>query len=296
MAAGGKGQGRARSKGLLARLRSTYRLVLIDDRSFEERFSARLNQLSVLVFTVLAFLFYGTLVTMLIVFTPLKRYIPGYSDEETRLQAFRSAERADSLEMALVEQRAFIMNLQAVLSGAAKVDSAMLQRPVLAQQDTSALRPSEVEHALRAKVQSEEQYSLVEGRGASERRELASVLFVPPVQGIVTSAFDLSKGHFGTDIVTAPDAAVKCCLAGTVALASWTTDAGHVLAVQHSNGLVSVYKHNRVLLKKEGDRVKSGEAVAIVGNTGENSSGPHLHFELWHNGEPVDPAAYMVLQ
>lgn len=283
-------------RGFLARLRSKYRLVLIDDRTFAERLSARLNLLSVLVFTVLAFLLYGALVSTLIVFTPLKRFIPGYSDEETRVQAIRSAERADSLQVALTEQRAFIHNLQAVLTGEQPLDSATLQRPALVRQDPAGLGPGAPDSALRARIQREEQYSLVEGRGASERRELASVLFVPPVEGVVTSAFDRVKGHFGIDIVTAPDAAVKSCLAGTVALSSWTTDAGHVLALQHTNGLVSVYKHNRVLLKKAGDRVKPGEAIAIVGDTGENSSGPHLHFELWHNGDAVDPAAYMMFQ
>jgi murein DD-endopeptidase MepM/ murein hydrolase activator NlpD len=136
----------------------------------------------------------------------------------------------------------------------------------------------------------------VEGRATTERRELASVLFVPPVTGVITAEFDRALGHYGIDVVTTADAAVKSCLAGTVTLASWTTDAGYVLQVQHTNGVTSLYKHNRVLLKKVGDRVKAGEALAIVGNTGENSTGPHLHFELWHNGEPVDPQAYMAFK
>lgn len=287
---------RPRKRGLLARLRSRYRLVLIDDRTFEERFSAKLNRLSVLVFTVMGLLIFGALVTALIVFTPLKRFIPGYSDEETRINAFRGTVVADSLQTALAEQRAYIENLRAVLTGELPMDSASLKRPAPAAQGSIELAPGATDSALRARVESEERYSLVEGRAAGERRELASILFVPPVQGIVTSAFDRAKGHFGADVVTAPDAAVKSCLAGTVALASWTTDAGHVVAVQHGNGLVSLYKHNRVLLKKPGDRVNGGEALAIVGNTGENSTGPHLHFELWHNGEPVDPAAYMVFR
>ena len=115
-------------------------------------------------------------------------------------------------------------------------------------------------------------------------------------RSLVTYTFDRGKGHFGIDVVTQPDAAVKACLAGTVVMNSWTTDAGHVLQVQHANGLTSSYKHNSVLLKKTGDRVKAGEAIAIVGNTGETSTGPHLHFELWHNGEAVDPNAYMVFK
>lgn len=292
--AGPRSGGRKRS--LLARLRSRYRLMLIDDASFEERFSLRLNRLTVLVATVLIFLLYGALITGLIVLTPLKRYIPGYSDQDTRIRAIRSTERTDTLEAALAEQRAYIDNLRAVLTGQVAPDSAALRRPAAVRPDPAELLPGRQDSALRARIQREEQYSLIEGRSATERRELASVLFVPPVQGIVTSGFDRAKGHFGTDVVTTPDAAVKSSLTGTVALASWTTDAGHVIAVQHTNGLVSVYKHNRVLLKRTGDRVKAGEALAIVGDTGEDSTGPHLHFELWHNGEPIDPEAYMVFK
>ena len=150
--------------------------------------------------------------------------------------------------------------------------------------------------ALRARVAREEAYSLNEGRGTADRRELAGIFFFPPLQGIVTSKFDRRQDHFGIDVVSQADAAVKACLNGTVTLASWTTDAGHVLHVQHANDLVSIYKHNSVLLKKVGDKVKAGEAVAIVGDSGELTTGPHLHFELWLNGEAVDPEAYMVFQ
>jgi murein DD-endopeptidase MepM/ murein hydrolase activator NlpD len=122
------------------------------------------------------------------------------------------------------------------------------------------------------------------------------VFFFPPLRGIVTTTFDRSEGHYGIDVVTKADAAVKSCLDGTVTLASWTTDAGHVIQVQHRYNLVSLYKHNSTLLRKVGDRVKAGEAIAIVGNSGELTTGPHLHFELWLNGEPVDPQAYMVFQ
>lgn len=283
-------------KGLLKRLRSRYRLVLIDDTTFEERFSLRLNRLGVLVLTVLTFLLYGGLIVLVIVLTPLKRYIPGYSDQETKLNAYRSTVLADSLAQALDEQQLYVDNLRAVLTGEIPADSAHLRPPAQVRPAPEDLRPGLEDSLLRARVAQEERYSLTEGRSSSERRELASVLFVPPVQGIVTAGFDPQQRHFAVDVVTKADEAVKCCLAGTVTLASWTTDAGYVIQVQHTNGLTSVYKHNSVLFKKAGDRVKAGEAIAIVGDTGENSSGPHLHFELWHNGAAVDPQAYMVFQ
>lgn len=287
---------RGRMRRLLRRLRSKYRLLLIDDRTFEERFSVRLNRLSVLVFTVLTFLLYGALIVSVIVFTPLKRFIPGYSDQETRLNAYRSTLEADSLEMAMRVQDLYIANLRGILNGELPADSVARLTPSDLKPRPEDLLPGRPDSLLRARVAQEERYSLVEDRATTERRELASVLFVPPVQGIVTSAFDRGKGHYGIDIVTKPDEAVKACLGGTVVLASWTTDAGYVLQVQHTNGLTSLYKHNSVLLKKAGDRVRAGEAIAVVGSTGETSSGPHLHFELWHNGEPVDPGAYMMFQ
>ncbi len=277
------------------RLRSKYRLLLIDDRTFEERFSLRLNRLTVLLFTVVAFAIYGVLVVAVIVFTPLKRYIPGYSDQETKLNAYRSTVQADSLEQVVRIQDMYIANVRAVLRGEVN-DSVAPLTPASMKPTPEDLLPGWRDSLLRDKVAHEEQYSLVEERGTNERRELAGTYFTPPVQGVVTSAFDRGKQHYGMDIVTQPAAAVKACLAGTVTLASWTTDAGHVLQLQHSNGLVSVYKHNSVLLKKTGDRVKAGEAIAIVGNSGENTTGPHLHFELWHNGEPVDAARYMAFK
>ncbi len=286
---------RTQRRSLWQRLRSRYRLVLIDERDFRERFSFRLNRLSFLVFTVVAFVLYGTMVAAVIVLTPLKRYIPGYSGQETKLNAYRSTMLADSLEAVAGAQRAYIENLRAVLTGDVAADSVQL-RPSLLKPGPQDLKPGAADSALRAKVAQEERYSLVEGRATTERRELASVLFVPPVTGVITAEFDRALGHYGIDVVTTADAAVKSCLAGTVTLASWTTDAGYVLQVQHTNGVTSLYKHNRVLLKKVGDRVKAGEALAIVGNTGENSTGPHLHFELWHNGEPVDPQAYMAFK
>ena len=245
---------------------------------------------------VMGFALYGLLVGSVIVFTPLKRYIPGYSDQETKINAYRSTVQADSLEQVVAMQEHYITNLRRVLNGELPADSSSLVRPKPLPPATVDLTPGLADNALRQRVDEEEQYSLTEGRGSSERRELASVLFVPPVLGIVTSGFDRGKGHYGTDIVTEPDAAVKCCLAGTVVLASWTTDAGNVMHVQHTNGLVSVYKHNRVLLKKVGETVRAGEAIAIVGNSGENSTGPHLHFELWHNGEPVNAGSYMAFE
>jgi len=292
---GGKLVGKGK-RGLFRKLRNKYRLLLINDSTFEERFSVRLTRMNVLLLAAGAFAFTALLVGTIIVYTPLKRYIPGYSDQETKLNAYRSTVMADSLELQVRERDLYIDNLRKVLRGELPADTATLFDPVDVKPSAADLLPGRSDSLLRAKVAKEEEYSLVEGRATTERRELAGVYFFAPIRGIVTSTFDRGKAHYGIDIVTKADAAVKACLAGTVLLASWTTDAGHVLQVQHTNGLTSVYKHNSVLLKKVGDQVKAGEAVAIVGDSGELTTGPHLHFELWLNSEPVDPQGYMVFE
>jgi murein DD-endopeptidase MepM/ murein hydrolase activator NlpD len=280
---------------VIRKLRSRYRLLMINDSTFEERFSIRLTRLNVLVLLITTMLLYGLLITALIVFTPLKRYIPGYADQTTKLNAYRSTLKADSLEVQMRVRDVYLDNLRAVLSGELPADSTLLLKPVERKPEPADLQPGPADSALRARQAREDAYALTEGR-TSERRELAGIFLFPPLRGIVTTAFDRSQGHFGIDIVAQADAAVKACLDGTVTLASWTTDAGHVLQVQHRNDLVSVYKHNSILLKRVGDRVKAGEAIAIVGNSGELTTGPHLHFELWLQGEPVDPRSYMLFE
>lgn len=287
----GKGSGKG---GVLRRLRSKYRLLLIDDSTFKERLSLRLTRLNVILLAVLAFTIHGLFVTAVIVFTPLKRYIPGYADPHTRVHAVRATMKADSLEERAAMQDLYIANLRRILSGEVVADSASLQQLRTVTPGEADLAPTPRETALRDRVMQQEAYS-VSGDGSTPRdgRDLAGTYFFPPVRGIVTSTFDRSTGHWGVDVVTRKDEAVKACQDGVVVLASWTTDGGHVLQVQHINDLVSIYKHNSVLLKKVGDRVKAGEAIAIVGDSGELTTGPHLHFELWYRGDAVDPQTYL---
>ena len=288
---------RRKKKGFFARLRSKYRLSLVDESSFEERLSFRLSRMNVLLLFAGLFTLHGLLVAAVIVFTPLKRYIPGYADQRTKLNAYQATLKADSLQQALYARDLYLDNLRNVLSGKAPADSATLFTPLSTTPSADDLRPSLQDSLLREQVRRDEAFSVSEtGSKAIEGAGLSGILFFPPLRGVVTQTPDHREGHYGIDIVSAADEAVKACLDGTVVLASWTSDGGNVLQVQHAGDLVSVYKHNAVLLRKEGDRVKAGEAIAIVGNSGELTSGPHLHFELWHRGEPVDPQAYMVFK
>lgn len=286
---------RARGQ-VLKKLQSKYRLLLINDRTFEERFSIRLSRLNVILLFLGLFTLHGLFVAALIVLTPLKRYIPGYTDQAMKFNAYRSAQLADSLQQALTVRDLYIDNLRDVLSGTVKADSANLFRKVATPPGAADLLPGEADSVLRERIRREEQYAVNEGITSARGGDLAGLIFFPPIRGLATSTFEQREGHYGVDIVTKANEAVKATLDGTVVFASWTSDGGHVLQVQHRNELVSVYKHNSVLLRKAGDKVKAGEAIAIVGNSGELTTGPHLHFELWYKGEPVDPMAFMVFK
>ncbi|MBX2981200.1 MAG: M23 family metallopeptidase [Flavobacteriales bacterium] len=282
----------------MRKLRNKYRAVLINESTYEERFSFRLSRINVILLAVVLFIFNALFVSAVIVYTPLKEYIPGYSDQKVKMNAYRAMATADSLDRAMAIRDAYIDNLRNVLSGNLPADSITLTVPTVKAPGAADLQPSLADSLMREKVRAEEAYSVhATGNAATlDRFGLPGLLFFPPLRGVVTSTFNPSEGHYGIDIVTKADEAVKACLDGTVILASWTSDAGYVIQVQHTLDLVSVYKHNAVLLKKTGDHVKAGEAIAIVGNSGELTTGPHLHFELWSGGRAVDPQTYIGFQ
>lgn len=286
---------KAKRKKLMQKLRDKYRAVLINDSTYEERFSIRLSRINVILLALLFFTVHGLFVTAIIVFTPLKEYIPGYSDQQMKLNAYRAMSTADSLDQALAIRDLYIDNLRQILSGELKVDSVHMAVPLTKSPSLADLKPSPVDSVMRKQVQQQEAYSVhAKGVAASlDQLGLPGILFFPPLRGVVTNKFNAGEGHYGIDIVTKADDAVKACLDGTVILASWTSDAGYVIQIQHSMDLVSVYKHNAVLLRQVGDHVKAGEVIAIVGNSGELTSGPHLHFELWSGGKAVDPQTYI---
>ncbi len=289
---------KARRKQLMRKLRNKYRAVLINESTYEERFSFRLSRINVILLAVVLFIFNALFVSAIIVYTPLKEFIPGYSDQKVKMNAYRAMATADSLDRAMAIRDAYIDNLRNVLSGNLPADRITLTVPAVQAPAAADLQPSMADSLLREKVRAEEAYSVHSTGSAAtlDRFGLPGLLFFPPLRGVVTSTFNPGEGHYGIDIVTKADEAVKACLDGTVILASWTSDAGYVIQVQHTLDLVSIYKHNAVLLKKTGDHVKAGEAIAIVGNSGELTTGPHLHFELWSGGRAVDPQTYIGFQ
>ncbi len=281
----------------LAKLRNKFRLVVMNVDSFEERFSMVLSPLNIFTWGGLMLIALILLVVVLIAFTPLREWIPGYLDENTRKKATYAALQADSLANELRKNERYLNNVQLILGGH-NPDSVMqpnTEAPsTTINYDTISGSISAEDKKLREQMETALEYDLVFGEGAPNESSIRSFTFFSPIQGVVTSKFNRKEKHFGIDVAAPKDEPIKATLDGTVIMATWTYDTGHIIQIQHANNLVSVYKHNSVLLHQAGDNIKAGDPIAIIGETGELSSGPHLHFELWFNGRAIDPENYIV--
>ena len=265
----------------------------MNDETFEEKVSIKLSPLNVFVFSGTIVISLITFTIYIIAFTDLREYIPGYADVNMQRRLVALTYKTDSLSQSLQYRDNYLNNLRNVIDGRIGTDSADNQRPSLTRYDTMDIPPaSPVDSALRAQVESQEKFTL-SGGSTKTSSSISSFNFFTPVKGTITSEFDSDAKHFGIDIVATANEVIKTTLDGTVVFADWTSDTGYIIAVQHSNNLFSVYKHNSALLKAAGDFVKAGEVIAIIGNSGELTTGPHLHFELWYNGSPVNPVDYM---
>jgi len=275
------------------RIRHRYRLVVMNDDTFEENFSLRLTPLGFFILLATVTIVMTILVTSLIAFTPIREYIPGYADVGMRRDLIKLTLSTDSLEQALIERNAFIENVGAVLKGDMKTDSTQNRPDKNNDYNKLNLNATPAEDALKKNTEAQDKYSLAYGT-ESNKSGISNFFFFTPLKGLVSEQFKSKEQHFGVDVVGPENESVMATLDGTVILAMWTSETGYTIAVQHSNNLISVYKHNSVLLKKTGDYVKAGEALAIIGNSGEQTTGPHLHFELWYNGNAINPQDYIV--
>jgi murein DD-endopeptidase MepM/ murein hydrolase activator NlpD len=281
-----------KKRKFIDRIRHRYRLVIMNDDTFEENVSLRLTPLGFFILLASVTIVMTMLVTSIIAFTPIREYIPGYADVGMRRDLIRLKMNSDSLEQALIEQNAFIENIGNVLNGNVRSDSTQNKPDKSKDYSKLDLNASKKEDALKKGIESEDKYSLA--YGTENKNGISNFFFFTPLKGIVSEQFKSKDQHFGVDVVGPENESVKATLDGTVILGTWSSETGYTITVQHTNNLISVYKHNSVLLKKVGDYVKAGEAIAIIGNSGEQTTGPHLHFELWYNGKAVNPQDYMV--
>ncbi len=283
-----------KKKKLFQRLKNKYRLVIMNEQTFEENSSFSLRPLNVFVAVGILILLLITLTTFIIAFTPLREYIPGYSDVKVQRKVYSLSMKADSMEKALNARDLYIQNLNNIINGNLSNNPDEGKKNQGTRYDTiHSLKKSYQDSMLRKEIESQDQYTLGVQDRSSFSNNMSGFLFFPPVKGTVTNRFDPVTKHYGIDIVSTVNEAVKATLDGTVLIANFTSETGYVIAIQHSNNLLSFYKHNSSLLKKSGDFVKAGEVIAIIGNSGELSTGPHLHFELWYNGTALDPQKYI---
>ncbi len=277
-------------KKIFEKLKDQYRLIIYNDTTFQSVWSMKLSRLKVFTVTSLMSAIIVILVILLIATTGLKEYIPGYPRAEYRQMLIHSALKVDSLENEIKKRDNFFNGIKAIVSGEVPqeeliVDSASQLYQVEFHQYN---HDSVFQDKLLA-----EQLNLSMQNSEMKNTELSQIHFFVPLNGVVSNHFDAKTDHFGVDLVSGPNTRISAVLNGTVIFSGWTLETGYVIYIQHDANLVSVYKHNAELLKNTGDKVKAGEAVAIIGNSGELTTGPHLHFELWHNGTALNPEQYI---
>lgn len=279
--------------GFFQKLRNKYRLIIYNDDTFEEVWYMRLSRLNVFTVVGTGTLLLVGIVIILIAFTSLKEFIPGYPEGDLRRNIVSNYHKIDSLEKELSLRDKYLGNLNQILSGGTPED-------YITEQDTAddvaeiRFTPSQHDSILRAEIEKEEQYTLSVDYNSPGERAMSKIHFLAPVKGMVTNSFNPELNHYGTDLVAGENDVVVATLDGTVTMANWTLETGYVIQIQHANDIISIYKHNAELLKEVGDFVKAGDAIAIIGDSGELSSGPHLHFELWRDGSPLDPEKYII--
>ena len=281
----------------LNRLRDKYRLVIMNDETLEERLTFRLSRLNVFVALGTLTIILIFLTSILIAFTPLREYIPGYTNVGLQKKLYELQIKTDSIEKDLGKRDAFIQNIKDVMNGKDLLTDVPLVKDTLHKYTNIKQKKSPEDSLLRADIENQGKYNLYRFENSENARQknapIGRVLFFVPLKGVITNEFNPSQSHYGIDVVSKTNEAIKCVLDGTVIMSNWTLETGYTIAIQHQQNIVSVYKHNSALLKKEGDFVKAGDPIAIIGQTGELTTGPHLHFELWNDGNPVNPKDYI---
>jgi murein DD-endopeptidase MepM/ murein hydrolase activator NlpD len=281
-------------KTLSSRLATRYQLILRNEENFAERHAIGVTGSKVILFSLIVFVLLLVLCLFLSKTILAKWFDPEYAQAQANRELYALAIKVDSLALEVNRKDQFIANFQRVLSG----DTSSFNDPaeVLRNENrpltkVAPLTINELDSAFRKKFEQSD-LSLIPA-GSVKNRELQEMFFFTPITGFVSDKYDVKKGHLGVDIVAKTNEPVKNIADGMVIFASWTQDSGQVIMLQHKGNLISVYKHNAELYKKVGTFVNAGEIIAIVGNSGELTNGPHLHFELWYNGNSLNPEEFV---
>ena len=275
------------------RATSNYRVTLVDDDTHDQLWSRKFTKLNLVITVLTSLVVMLALFWCLIAFTPIKTFIPGYPDARSKHDAIQNAIRIDSLENAIIKWELYSENLRRVVDGEAplKIDSIMAARAKAKEVSEKDLREIAAKDSLlRKEVAAEDRFDIASG--SPKVLPIEGMHFFTPLKGVISQGYDKAL-HPYIDITAPDNSVVMAVLDGTVISAGWTDEEGYTIRLQHSGDIISVYKHNQKLMKKTGDKVTAGTPIAIVGGTGSTAFGDHLHFELWHKGEAVDPTKYI---
>ena len=278
-------------KRITKKLLSRYRLVILNEENYEEQFFFRLSILNLVIISTFLFSFLITSVLLIVSFTSLKEFIPGYASNLMRKQAVLNASKLDSLTVSYNQSLNQLNSIKRVLTGDIEFEEFREREFKLDTENIEVKLNSKKikgDSLLRSKVEQEDKYNFSINVNADE-----SFLFFPPVSGYISQKFDPSKKHYAIDIVARENEPVKSVADGAVIFSEWSSDTGYVIILEHEQGYLSVYKHNESLNYVQGDMVKAGDIIGTIGNTGEYSTGYHLHFELWNDGYPLDPQDFI---
>jgi len=277
-----------RKISFLSKLKNKYRFVVLTDDSFEERLSFSFSRLNIIGFLSLLFLFLLSLSLALLIFSPLKEYIPGKSSSSVQKELIRITLETDSLKKALNIRALYLNNISSIMKGET-LDFIKEDSINISNDNAINFSKSNEDSILRLEVEAEDKSSVTQMKSDNSRH----LLFYSPLSGSISDPFDFKTEHYAVDIVGKKGSKVRSVLEGTVIVNRWNPQTGNVIGIQHANNFISFYKHCSLSLKQVGDFVSVGENIGIIGNTGELSTGPHLHFELWENGNPLNPEDYI---
>ena len=272
------------------KLKNKYRFVVMSEDSFEEKLSFSISKLNLLSLLSVVIIVSLSLSFILLIFSPLKEYVPGKSSSKMQNDLISIALKSDSLQNQLNIQSLYLNNISSIMKGET-LDFIENDSSINTIQAVNFSK-SKADSLLRIEVESEEKSSILDIKKISSE----NLVFFSPIDGSISDPFNYKTKHYAIDIVGEKGAKISSVLDGTVIISSWNPETGNVIGVQHSNNYISFYKHCSFILKKVGDYVTIGEHIAIIGNSGELSTGPHLHFELWRNGSPLNPEDYISLK
>jgi len=279
----------ANHKSFYNRLVKRYRLIVNDNANYTEVYSTSISKLKLSLTVFAVFSLGAMLVTALFFYSPLKKLLPGYPPDELRELMIYNSIMVDSLSLEIEKRDNYLMKIQKIIEGEIIEEGASVAEHVDSEVEMEPMANDSIFDDLIGP----DQYKFSHLNTTQRFNEITRINFFTPVSGLVTNKFNATPGHFGTDVVGDENSPISCVLDGTVVFAEWSVSTGYVVQIQHDYNIVSIYKHNSDVLVKQGDKIKAGDLIAIMGNEGELSTGPHLHFELWQNGIALDPEQYI---